>query len=250
MRLRVRFRRLTRRDLLEQILYLAEGAGAKMAARYCVCYVGADIAGTLWQRNLKHPLARSSAVLWRIQRRFLEALQLVDFSYSLEQSAKRRNQLFQLVKTARRFDVSPDTVRNYCERHWLDCRRSRGNHHRITIRSIESFEAQRRSNQPNAQTVESPPRVLPVADEEFEIYYLGNETHPNKIEAGYVCNASEIWKGVTPSSILRFVGKQFGGGTFRIVRVRDGEVVSERTIYLPGNTKDEVVVTRDDVLDI
>src|SRR5580704_13692358 len=34
MRLRVRFRPLARRDLLEQILYLAEGAGAKMAARY------------------------------------------------------------------------------------------------------------------------------------------------------------------------------------------------------------------------
>jgi plasmid stabilization system protein ParE len=34
MRLRVRFRPSARRDLLEQILYLAEGAGARMAARY------------------------------------------------------------------------------------------------------------------------------------------------------------------------------------------------------------------------
>lgn len=126
--------------------------------------------------------------------------------------------------------------------------RGRGNHRRITLRSIESFEAQRRADEPNPRSTNSSPRALPVVEEELEIYYLGNEAYPNSIEAGYVCNASffgRIWKGVTPSSILMYVAGQFGGGVFRIVRVLDGQVVYERTIQVPGPTKEqEVLITR------
>lgn len=155
-------------------------------------------------------------------------------------------------EAARRLDVSPDTIRNYCERDWLHCVRSRGNHRRITLRSIESFEAQRRPTQPSPKSTMTPPITLPAVDEEFEIYYLGNEDYPNNIEAGFICNASffsRIWIGMTPSSILTYVAGQFGGGEYRIVRVLDGEVVSERTIQVPGPTKDEVFVTRDVALD-
>ena len=155
-------------------------------------------------------------------------------------------------EAARRLDVSPDTIRNYCERDWLHCVRSRGNHRRITLRSIESFEAQRRPNQRNPQSTVPPPIASPPVDEEFEIYYLGNQEHPNDIEAGYICNASffnRIWTGMTPSSMLTYVASQFGGGVYRIVRVLDGEVVSERTIYVPGPTKDDVFITREITLD-
>lgn len=59
-----------------------------------------------------------------------------------------------------------------------------------------------------------------------------------------------LWKEMTASSILAYVGTQFGGGTFQIVRVLDGEVVSERTLYVPGPTKeDEVLITRETALD-
>ena len=155
-------------------------------------------------------------------------------------------------ETARRLDVSPDTVRNYCERGWLHCIRVRGNHRRISLQSIESFEAQRRSDQPKPQAERPSSRVLRVVEEDFELYYLGNETHPNGIEPGYICNAScfgQMWKGVTPSTILMYVGREFGGGVFRIVRIRDGEVVSERTVYLPGPTKNDVPISRELALD-
>jgi hypothetical protein len=98
-----------------------------------------------------------------------------------------------------------------------------------------------------------PPPIVTAVEEEFEIYYLGNQNHPNEMEAGYICNASyfgQTWKGVTPSSILWYVGQQFGGGTFQIVRVRDGEVVSERTIYLPGPTKLDVIMHRETALNL
>lgn len=166
---------------------------------------------------------------------------------------KTKRTTLSVGEAARRLDVSPDTVRNYCEREWLHCIRSLGNHRRITLRSIESFEAQRRADEPNPRSTNSSPRALPVVDEELEIYYLGNETYPNSIEAGYVCNASffgRIWKGVTPSSILMYVAGQFGGGVFRIVRVLDGQAVSERTIQVPGPTKEqEVLITREIALD-
>ncbi len=148
--------------------------------------------------------------------------------------------------------MSPDTVRNYCERGWLHCIRVRGKHRRISLRSIESFEAQRRPDQPKPQAEKPSSRVCHVVDEDFEIYYLGNEAHPNGIEPGYICNAShfgQMWKDMTPCTILVYVGQQFGGGKFRIVRVRDGEVVSERTVYLPGPTKDEVLISREVALD-
>lgn len=163
--------------------------------------------------------------------------------------SKTRNPTLSVGETARRLDVSPDTVRNYCERGWLHCTRGRGNHRRISLRSIESFEAQRRRDQPKPPTENLPSRVTPVVDEDFELYFLGNEAHSNGIEPGYICNAScfgQTWKGVTPSNLLIYVAGEFGGGTFRIVRVRDGEVVSERIVYLPGPTnKDEVLISRE-----
>ena len=166
--------------------------------------------------------------------------------------SKTKRTTLSVDEAARRLDVSPDTIRNYCERDWLHCIRSHGNHRRITVRSIESFEAQRRPKQPDPQLTKSLPMVLHAVDEELEIYYVGNEAYPNDIEAGYICNASffrRTWKGVTPSSILSYVASEFGGGVFRIVRVLDGDVVSERTIHVPGPTKDEVLITREIALD-
>ena len=165
---------------------------------------------------------------------------------------KTKNPTLSVGETARRLGVSPDTVRNYCERGWLRCIRGRGNHRRISLSSVESFEAQRRPDQPNPPAEKTPSRGSRVVDEDFEIYYLGNEAHPNRIEPGYICNASFfrlMWKDMTPSTILVYVGQQFGGGAFQIVRVRDGEVVSQRTVYLPGPTKDEVAITREMSLD-
>ena len=166
--------------------------------------------------------------------------------------SQTRRTTLSVGEAARRLDVSPDTIRNYCERDWLHCIRSRGNHRRITLRSIESFEAQRGPNQPSAKPTITPSITLPAVDEEFEIYYLGNQDYPNNIEAGFICNASffsRIWTGMTPSSILTYVAGQFGGGEYRIVRVLDGEVVSERTIYVPGPTKDDVHIIREVTLD-
>jgi hypothetical protein len=165
---------------------------------------------------------------------------------------KTKNSTLSVGETARRLGVSPDKVRNYCERDWLHCIRGRGNHRRISLRSIESFEAQRRPDQPNPPAEKTSSRGLAVVDEDFEIYYLGNEAHPNRIEPGYICNASlfsQMWKGMTPSTILVYVGQEFGGGAFQIVRVRDGEIVSQRTVYLPGTTKDEVLINRQLALD-
>lgn len=166
---------------------------------------------------------------------------------------KTKRTTLSVGEAARRLDVSPDTIRNYCERDWLQCIRSRGHHRRISLQSIQSFEAQRRVDQPN-QPGEKPFRkVAPVRDEEFELYYLGNEAHPNAIEAGYICNASflrRIWIGMTPASIQSYVASQFGGGAYRIVRVLDGEVVYERVIYLPGPTKEEVRMMREVALDL
>ena len=165
---------------------------------------------------------------------------------------KSKNSTLSVGETARRLNVSPDTIRNYCERGWLDCIRGRGNHRRISLRSIESFEAQRRPDRPNP-SVETPYlRASHIVEDEIEIYYLGNEAHPNGIEAGYICNASlfgQIWVGMTPSSILKYLGQQFGGGAFRIVRVRDGVVVSERSVSLPGPTRDEVLIIREIAMD-
>ena len=101
--------------------------------------------------------------------------------------SKTKRTTLSVGEAAKRLDVSPDTIRNYCEREWLHNVRSRGNHRRITLRSIESFEAQRRPTQPKPQSTKSPPIVLPAVEEEFEIYYLGNEAYPNGIEAGYIC---------------------------------------------------------------
>jgi excisionase family DNA binding protein len=167
--------------------------------------------------------------------------------------SKTKKPTLSVGETARRLDVSPDTVRNYCERGWLDCIRGRGNHRRISLRSVESFEAQRRPDRPNPSSEKPSSRVLRVVEEDFEIYYLGNEAHPNGIEPGYICNASflsQLRKGMTPSTISMYVGQQFGGGSFRIVRIRDGEVVSERTVYLPGPTKDDVPNMREVALDL
>jgi hypothetical protein len=111
---------------------------------------------------------------------------------------------------------------------------------------------QRQPNEPNPQIAQSSSEISSLIDEEIEIYYLGNETHPNTIEPGYICSASHFrmtWKGVTPSSILGYVAREFGGGNFQIVRVLDGTAVSERTIHVPGPTKDDVLMTREIALD-
>jgi helix-turn-helix protein len=91
-------------------------------------------------------------------------------------------------ETAKRLDVSPDSVRNYCERGWLQCTCGRGNHHRVLLRSIESFEAQRHPKKPIQDP--EPAKQRHHVDDEFEIYYLGNEGHPNDMELRYICNLS------------------------------------------------------------
>lgn len=168
--------------------------------------------------------------------------------------AKRKRathpQTLSVGETARRLDVSPDTVRNYCERGLLQFIRVRGNHRRVLLASIESFEAERRApaNELTVQ-VTSPANQSQTIDEDFEIYYLGNDQYPNDFEAGYICNLSffvcSITQDVRLSSILTYVGIQFGGGNFRLVRLRDFEVVSERLVSLPGPTKEAVLVMRE-----
>jgi len=156
-------------------------------------------------------------------------------------------------ETAKRLDVSPDSVRNYCERGWLQCTRGRGNHRRVLLRSIESFEAQRNPKKSDSVAALQPIQQKARVEEDFEIYYLGNEHHPNEIERGYICNFSffknSLPGGLNPSTILGDVGRIFGGGTFQIVRLRDGEVISERIFSLPGPTKDEVAVMREVYMD-
>ena len=86
-------------------------------------------------------------------------------------------------------------------------------------------------------------------EEDAEIYYLGNERYPNEIELGYVCNFSFfkdlLPDGFNPSTVLGDVGRLFRGGMFKIMWLRDGEVISERIFSLPGPTNNEVVVSRE-----
>ena len=156
-------------------------------------------------------------------------------------------------ETAKRLDVSPDTVRNYCERGWLQFTRGRGNHRRVLLRSIESFEAQRNPKKSDSVAAPQPIQQERQIEDEFEIYFLGNEHHPNQIEHGYICNLSFfkdlLPDGPNPSTILGDVGRVFGGGTFKIVRLRDGEMILERIFSLPGPTKGEVAIMRELYMD-
>ena len=151
-------------------------------------------------------------------------------------------------ETAKRLGVSADTVRHYCEQGLLRCARTRGNHRRIPICSIQAFENHRNPDQADTLPEKLPTRAQEPEDE-FEIYYVRNDRYPNDLEPGYICNVSHIrrlghWNG--PSCILPFVAEIFGGGTFVIRRVRDGAVVQQREITVPGPTEeDEVVVSRD-----
>ena len=173
----------------------------------------------------------------------------------MEHSKTNANsQTLSVGETAKRLDISPDSVRNYCERGWLQFIRGRGNHRRVLLRSIESFEAQRNPKKPDPvgapQALQQKRRI----EDEFEIYYLGNEEYPNGIGRGYVCNLgffeALLPAGSNPSTILRDVGSMFGGGIFKILRVRDGEVISERIFSLPGPTKGDVAVMREMYMDI
>jgi hypothetical protein len=168
-------------------------------------------------------------------------------------STSPRSQTLSVGETAKRLDISTDSVRNYCERGWLQCIRARGNHRRILVRSIESFEAQRNPKRPErAETPQGLPQARRIEDE-FEIYYLGNANYPNGVDPGYICNFSffeaMLPGGLNTSTMLADVGRMFGGGTFKIVRVRDGEVISERVFSLPGPTKNDVVMMREVNLD-
>lgn len=156
--------------------------------------------------------------------------------------------------TAKRLDISPDSVRNYCERGWLQFTRGRGNHRRILLRSIESFEAQRSPQKLESIEAPRPLPPKPGTEDEFEVYYLGNTDYPSGMDQGYICNfgffEALLPGGFNPSTILTNVGRMFGGGTFRVLRVRDGEVISERIFTLPGPTKNEVVIMRELSMDI
>jgi excisionase family DNA binding protein len=130
-------------------------------------------------------------------------------------------------ETAKRLDVSADTVRNYTEQGLLRCVRTRGNHRRIPISSIRVFENHRKPDQTDALPEELPTRAREPEDE-FEIYYVRNDRYPNHLEPGYICNVSHIrllgyWDG--PSSTVPFLAQIFGGGVFVVRRVRDGVVV-------------------------
>src|SRR5713226_1327542 len=89
-------------------------------------------------------------------------------------------------ETAKRLDVSPDTVRNYCEQGLLQCIRVRGNHRRILIRSIDAFEARRKPYE-LTPPLTKPQQQRHKVEEDYEIYYVGNDAHPNKIEPGLIC---------------------------------------------------------------
>ena len=162
-------------------------------------------------------------------------------------------QTLSVGETAQRLNVSPDTVRNYCERGLLEFIRKGGNHRRVLIRSIESFETQRNPKKPDSVATPQALQQKPRIKDEFEVYYLGNEENPNDIARGYICNfsffESMLPAGFSPSTIMRDLGSLFGGGNFKILRVRDGEVISERTFSLPGPTKDEVRVMREVSMD-
>ena len=157
-------------------------------------------------------------------------------------------------ETAKRLDVSPDSVRNYCERGWLQFVRARSNHRRVLLRSIEVFEAQRRPNKPDPSRLPEPPPPKRQVEEDFEIYYLGNDLYPNGVNGGYICNLSffkDLFpNGFNPSTILGDIGRIFGGGTFKILRICDGVVISERIISVPGPTKDDVAIMREVYMDL
>ena len=72
-----------------------------------------------------------------------------------KESAKTKSQTLSVGETAKRLDVSPDSVRNYCERGSLRFLRLRGSHRRVLLRSIEAFEAQRRPNKLDASRTTS-----------------------------------------------------------------------------------------------
>ncbi len=160
----------------------------------------------------------------------------------------RKSKTVSVGEAARRLGVSTDTIRNYCDQGLLQYVRTKGKQRRILLSSIEALEA-RRKPQHMTQDTEKSPLKLPEVKEEFELYYLGNESYPNALEPGFICNVSQIpclgrWEG--PSYILPFIGQVFGGGIYKMVRVRDGNVVSERTIELPGPTKeDQIGMPRD-----
>ena len=69
------------------------------------------------------------------------------------------------------------------------------------------------------------------------------------MDQGYICNfgffEGLLPGGFNPSTILADVRRMFGGGTFKVLRVRDGEVISERIFALPGPTKNDVDVMRE-----
>lgn len=151
-------------------------------------------------------------------------------------------------ETARRLGISPDTVRNYCERGLLQFARTSGNHRRILVRSVEAFEQQRRPTEPTPSR-EKPRPPQPKLDEDIEFYYEGNDAYPNNLEPGFVCTLSFLayaHNGGGISSMAQFLLREFGGGTYRIAKVREGFVVNERTIELPGPTKDlEITMARE-----
>ena len=164
--------------------------------------------------------------------------------------AKPKSRTLSVGKTAKRLEVSPDTVRNYCEQGLLQYSRTRGNHRRILIRSIEALETERGGVKPKPLPSEPrPPRR--EMDEDFEIYYQGNAAYPNELDRGYIANSSSFgWteQGSGFSSILMNVAKEFGGGTFKLLRVRDGQVISTRVVELPGPTNDLGVIAPREML--
>lgn len=166
--------------------------------------------------------------------------------------AIRKSPTLSVGETARRLSVSADTIRNYCKKGFLRCVRTKGKHRRILLSSIQAFETQRTREQATPEPERVRPN-LPEIDEEFEIYYLGNPSYSNDLDLGFICNVSHIeqighWNG--PSGLVQFVGQFFGGGTYKVRRVRDGNVVSERVIELPGPTKDDQVsIFRESALD-
>ncbi len=152
--------------------------------------------------------------------------------------AKSKSRTLSVGETAKRLAVSPDTVRNYCEQDLLQCSRTRGNHRRILIRSIEALETERGGGKPNPHPPEPRPKRREV-DEDFEIYYERNDNHPNQLDRGFICNISFFgWNEQDSgfSSILMDVAGQFGGGIFKLLRIRNGEVNLTRTVESPGPT--------------
>ncbi len=80
---------------------------------------------------------------------------------------------------------------------------------------------------------------------------IGRIAYPNELDRGYICNSSFfgwIEQGSGFSSILMNVAKEFGGGTSKLLRVRDGEVISSRVVDLPGPTNDLGVIAPREML--